>query len=138
MQIANSSTKANGGQAGAYARGVLILNGASDYKEPVYLPDVMVNRKLKTNNKLPETDYINVYPNPADKYVTVEYKIETESENLVLKVSDAGGRNVFVRKLAFKEDSLLIDIEDFVPSSYVVYIEIGGKIVDSKVIAVTK
>jgi len=138
MEIRNDSIEAAGGQAGAYAMGLLMLNGASDYKEPVYLPDVMVNRKLKTSAQEAAQEYLKVYPNPADKYVTVEYKIETESENLVLKVSDAGGRNVFVRKLANKEDSLLIDIEDFVPSSYVVYIEIGGKIVDSKVIAVTK
>ncbi|HQL70587.1 MAG TPA: T9SS type A sorting domain-containing protein [Bacteroidales bacterium] len=83
-------------------------------------------------------EYLKVYPNPADKYITVEYRIENESENIVLKVADTESRVVYARKLANKEDSQLIDIKDFTQGSYIVYLEVDGKVVDSKIVSVTK
>ncbi len=130
--------EAAGGQAGAYARGLLMLNGASNYKEPVYLPDVMVNRKMKTNNRLEEKEYMKVYPNPADKYITVEYSIATEDINVVLKVVNTESKIVFAKKLENPEDIILIDIRNFSQGNYIVYIEVQGKVVDSKVVSVTK
>jgi len=130
--------EASGGQAGAYARGLLMLNGASDYKEPVYLPDVMANRKLKTNHRLPEKEFMKVYPNPADKYITVEYSIATEGINVVLKVVNTESKTFFAKKLESPEDIILIDIRNFSQGNYIVFIEVQGKIVDSKVVSVTK
>lgn len=130
--------EAAGGQSGAYARGLLMLNGASNYKEPVYLPDVMVNRKMKTNNRLQEKEYMKVYPNPADKYITVEYSIATEDINVVLKVVNTESKIVFAKKLENPEDIILIDIRNFSQGNYIVFIEVQGKVVDSKVVSVTK
>ena len=138
MEIRNGSIEASGGQAGAYARGLLMLNNAIDYKEPVFLPELMNDRKAGTGAIETKAEYLKVYPNPADKYITVEYRIENESENLVLKVADTESRVVYARKLANKEDSQLIDIKDFTQGSYIVYLEVDGKVVDSKIVSVTK
>ncbi len=138
MEIRNNSVEAAGGQAGAYARGLLMLNGASDYKEPVYLPDVMVNRKLKTSAQEAAWEYLKVYPNPADKYITVEYCIATEDREAVLKVVNTESKPVYAKVLENSEDMILIDIKNFSQGTYIIYIEVQGKIVDSKVVSVAK
>ena len=136
--IALLDIEAAGGQAGAYARGLLMLNGASDYKEPVYLPDVMTTRKMKTSAQEAVWEYLKVYPNPADKYITVEYCIATEDREAVLKVVNTESKPVYTKVLENSEDMILIDIKNFSQGTYIIYIEVKGKIVDSKVVSVAK
>ena len=138
MEIRNGSIEASGGQAGAYARGLLMLNGASDYKEPVYLPDVMVNRKLKTSSKEKVPEYFKVYPNPADRYFTIEYKLIGVEGEAFLKIINNESKPVLIRELKNSEDCVLIDITDYAQGTYVVYIEVDGTIIDRKVVTVTK
>lgn len=138
MEIRNDSIEAAGGQTGAYSRGLLMLNGASNYKEPVYLPDVMVNRKLKISSKEKAPEYFKVYPNPADRYFTIEYKLIGVEGAAFLKIINNESKPVLIRELKNSEDCVLIDIKDYAQGTYVVYIEVGGSVIDRKVISVAK
>ncbi|HNQ66986.1 MAG TPA: T9SS type A sorting domain-containing protein [Bacteroidales bacterium] len=123
----------------AYARGFIQRYSQSEYKEPVFLPEIMITRNEKFDRKTEKEDtYLKVYPNPAKDFISIEYKLNDEIAKSVLKIVSVNGQLVKYLELTNSQDIIIFEIKDFTPGSYFVYLENNGKKTDSVVITVTK
>lgn len=78
-------------------------------------------------------------PNPSSDITTVNYSIPSDSKVALLIVSDlVTGRKVKEYKLNQEEDLLIIDLTNFFPGIYSYSLEIDGRIIDTKRMAVIK
>ncbi len=123
-----------GGIAGTHATALLMLNGASDYREPVYLPeeDISTRGVKSSNNFLPTNNYVNIYPNPADEYFHVEYKLPNEETPLYLTVFDVLGKAIFQQKLAAKQDVVIIITDKLGSGSFTLCISNSKSVIISR------
>ena len=123
-----------GGIAGTHATALLLLNGASDYREPVYFPeeDISTRGVKSSNNFLPTNNYVNIYPNPADEYFYVEYKLPNEETPLYLTVFDVLGKAIFQQKLAAKQDVVIISTDKLGSGSFTLCISNSKSVIISR------
>jgi len=129
----------NGGIAGTHATALLMLNGASDYREPVYLPEEDPNQrnawldKSGTNSE----DNFKVYPNPAGDYFYVEYQLDGEDAQLLLVITDVLGKTVLTKELKHLQDVVIVKTDGFIEGQYTVSLlrqnsRIGNSIITIK------
>ena len=128
----------NGGRAGAFARGLLQLNGVLNYREPLYLPEIVDTRKTVSNSKKPNQEFFKVYPNPAEQYITVEYDLENIKESAILKIVSTNSKPVCVKEIQNTKDCILIDLKEFTSGNYIIYIEVNGSIIDREILSIIK
>ena len=126
--------ESSGGLAGTRATALLMLNGASDYREPVYFPeeDISTRGVKSSNNFLPTNNYVNIYPNPADEYFYVEYKLPNEETPLYLTVFDVLGKAIFQQKLAAKQDVVIISTDKLGSGSFTLCISNSKSVIISR------
>ena len=126
--------ESSGGLAGTRATALLMLNGASDYREPVYFPeeDISTRGVKSSNNFLPTNNYVNIYPNPADEYFYVEYKLPNEETPLYLTVFDVLGKAIFQQKLAAKQDVVIISTDKLGSGSFTLCISNSKAVIISR------
>jgi hypothetical protein len=131
--------ESEGGIAGAYARGFIQRYSQSEYKEPVFLPEIMITRNEKFDkNTEKEDSYLKVYPNPAKDFISIEYKLNDEIAKPVIKFVSVNGQLVKYQELINSQDNVIIDIKDLTPGNYVVSLENNGMKTISVIITVTK
>lgn len=117
-QILNSpATKASG-----IARLLLMLGDTSFvYSEPVDLPpDIPQNKTTqpkKTDQK--PIEKLEVYPNPANDFVTLTYQINESLSGLLLIICDAMGKTVYTQALSKPDDNLLIVLKNYAKGNYI-------------------
>jgi hypothetical protein len=131
--------ESEGGIAGAYARGFIQRYAQSEYKEPVFLPEIMMVRKQNfERNVSTEDSYLRVYPNPAKDFISIEYKLNHEIAKPVIKIVSVNGQLVNYKELLNNQDIVIFEIKDLTQGNYVVYLENNGKKTDSVIITITK
>lgn len=93
-------------------RSILIANGLLEYNEPILLPNEMFkSSKIERNCKIANNSQLNIYPNPASQWVTVEYNLQViGSTNAVLEIVDATGRVVKTMKLSGNKNTIIVDL----------------------------
>jgi hypothetical protein len=133
----------NNNKAAAMAISVLKQNGQSDYKAPVYMPDMDDNRSAqvqwsKAGTPSVEENLMLIFPNPADAFFTVEYSFVSNEQPIVLKISDMNGKVVLTKALQYTRDQLLIDTQNMGKGSYVVSLFAGKKLIKSSTIQIEK
>jgi len=134
-----SNYESDGGIAGAYARGLIQHFSQSDYKEPVFLPEIMLTRKGNAEKiSIRENSYLKVYPNPAKDFISIEYKLTEEMTNSILKIVSVNGQILKYQKLLNDRDIIIFEIKDLTPGNYFVYLENNGKKIESVIITVVK
>ncbi|NLA23400.1 MAG: hypothetical protein GX879_00380 [Bacteroidales bacterium] len=96
----------NRGIAGTHATALLLLNGASDYREPVYMPEEDLNTRSVKNgiNSLANDESFVVYPNPANNYFYLEYNVENSDSPLLLLITDMLGKTIYIKELVNLRD----------------------------------
>ena len=129
----------NGGIAGTHATALLMLNGASDYREPVYLPEEDPNQRNAWLNKsgTNSEDNFKVYPNPAGDYFYVEYQLDGENAQLLLVITDVLGKTVLTKELKHLQDVVIVRTDGFIEGQYSISIlrknsRIGNAIITIK------
>jgi len=112
--------ESSGGLAGTRATALLMLNGASDYREPVYLPEEDPNQRNAWLNKSGTNSVNNfkIYPNPAGDYFYVEYQLEGEDAQLLLVITDVLGKTVFTKELKHLQDVVIVRTDGFIEGQY--------------------
>jgi hypothetical protein len=130
--------EAEGGIAGAYARGLLVKKDVIEYKEPVYLPNLIVSPKAEKFKLEQEDKYLKVYPNPASDYIYVEYELPEGSRNNLIKILSINGKLEKTIKLKYNIDNKLIKLGDLSSGTYIFVLEADGKTVDSANITIIK
>ena len=124
--------------AGAYARDILVYNDIITYNEPVFLPNLMLNRKAGGFILEPENRFFNVYPNPAGDYIYVNYKLPEESKNIRIKIISINGRVERSIDLKYSVDIKMIRLAELSNGMYFILLEANGKTVDSANISIIK
>ncbi len=127
-----------GGIAGAYARGLLVKEDIIEYNEPVYLPNIMVNKNAEIFKLEQENKYFKVYPNPASDYIYVEYELPEESQNSLIKILSINGKLEKTIELKYNIDNKLIKLGNLSSGTYIFVLETNGKTVDSTNITIAK
>lgn len=94
------------------SRSILIANGLLEYSEPILLPNEMFkSTKVTRNNDLVNNGQLNIYPNPASEWVTVDYDLQVSGSTFaVLEIVDATGRVVKTIRLKGNKNSLVVDL----------------------------
>ncbi len=103
---------------------LLKLNGIDTYREPVYFPKEEELKPRENNDITYVEDVISedklfIYPNPADKYITVEYAVTVlNNRNLSLVITDLSGKQVYEEKLFYPQDEIIITAQQFPQGQY--------------------
>lgn len=110
---------------------LLNLNNASDYSEPLYLPDETQLKSGMANRKeemIPVQ--MAIYPNPASEFITVEYDYP-EKAGLQMQITDMTGCAVYTRQLVENRDIILIDVQKLLNGQYLCTLKSGNKVLRS-------
>ncbi len=121
----------------ALARNILIKTNELIYHEPYILVDTTTTKSAKVDKKFnnPDTEtesYINLFPNPANKYVTVEYQIPLNSEDAVLEIVSLNGMHKEAVRLTNGWGEKIVDLRNYNTGTYLVRLYINGKPVENK------
>lgn len=125
------------GRSSVFARNILLTLNATDYDEPIILPDLLKSSEAETDyhelldkiNEAPQ--YIVIHPNPAKDYVIVEYTLEKEGD-AVIEVHDMNGNKHYSKPLSNKNDQLVIDTRNFRSGIYICTLKIDKKLLESE------
>ncbi len=101
-------------KASAQAITILRMNDAIAIEEPVFINED--DKKLESMKPRKEQSQLgnlgngelSLYPNPADDYFTVQYRIDEVFQEARLRVIDVKGVVVHDQKLPFEEDQIII------------------------------
>ncbi|HNQ67940.1 MAG TPA: T9SS type A sorting domain-containing protein [Bacteroidales bacterium] len=108
-----------GGFAGTKARAILIINNATDYREPVYTPTIpMDNRYIKHSGVNNNNPYFAVYPNPAKEYFYLEYSLPEIIGTMQVVISDISGKILMQKQIYEPRDIIIIKTADLLPGIY--------------------
>ena len=119
--------ESDGGAAGSYARGLLEFNNIIEYNEPVFMPEVLLNNKMKEVKTINEENLFKVYPNPAGDYIYAEYKLPEESQNIFIKVINVNGKVEKNIKLDYSVNIKLLNLDKLSSGKYIFVLEADGK-----------
>lgn len=109
-----------GGTAGDKARALLMLNNATDYMEPVYMPEmIIVPKSVSANFKNTADDGLfAIYPNPANEYFNLKYSVPELSGTVQLVITDNLGRVVCQQQLYNLQDIIIVKTDYFAEGNY--------------------
>ncbi|MDD3686062.1 MAG: hypothetical protein PHE56_04770 [Bacteroidales bacterium] len=127
------------GLAAVKATALLIINNASDYIEPVYKPQpVLEDRLFKQNISINNNPYFSVYPNPAKEYIYVEYMLTEQIGALQIAISDVSGKMYLQKELIHLQDIVILKTVDLPEGSYNCSLYNGNKLVYNSKIIISK
>ncbi len=127
---------AQSGQAGVYARNILLALNHIDYEEPIFLPDLLKSAAINSeyNELLSKADeapgLIKVQPNPAKDYIIVEYELEQEAAAKI-EINDITGDLKYSKNTLNRQDQISIDTRSWKAGVYITSLKINGKLVES-------
>jgi len=130
--------EAEGGIAGAYARGLLDYFNSSTYSEPVFLPEIMISRKaVVSKGNREESSYLKVYPNPAKDFISVDYDLG-EYDVAVIKILNYEGKLIQTIEISESINIKLLSVKDFPQGNYIICLVNNGRIIDSESVTIVK
>ena len=124
------------GMVQALARNILIKTDGLVYNEPYLLPDTNTNKSavayLSNNSRFWKIDnYFTLYPNPANNYITLEYKLELTAKKPVIEIYTLEGIHVNTFRLFNNQGVKIIDLRDYTPGTYLIRLSDNGKTLQS-------
>ena len=101
------------------------------YNEPYILPGSFKSGKIHTENNF------KLYPNPARKYVIIEYSVKEENFNAFIQIIDNSGK--IVKSLSFRENHTyqVILLNDLPNGIYICKFVINNKIIEAEKLIIT-
>lgn len=97
--------------------------------------------KLKGRNEIQsqavsETAKLKIFPNPAEKYFTVDYAIEADFKNAKIEVLDVNGKVILEQVLTAKQNQVIIQTPDLPNGFYLCKILVDGIIANTEKITI--
>jgi hypothetical protein len=91
------------------------------YEEPVDLPPDLPQNKTTQPVKYDQKpmEKLEVYPNPANDFVTLTYQTNESLSGLRLIICDVMGKTVYMQALSKPNDYLLIVLKDYAKGNYI-------------------
>ena len=105
-------------QTASKARAILKLNNTCEYLEPVYMPEKTEERKTVQYVEKETGEKLEIYPNPADKFINVYWKLSEIDHNSVLNIYDNSGKLMLSKNISAKENSIILSVSDFSIGNY--------------------
>jgi len=103
------------------------------------LPEINSQRKrnpaLSTQNS--KDNKFKVYPNPANNYFIVEYKLESKELNSEIQIINNLGKIIKIIKLDKRIGEEVIDTKSLSSGIYMINLYINGKIIDSQKLSIS-
>ena len=120
------------------ARSILVSNAQMQYTEPILLPDDSYkSSRIERRKELILDRYLKLYPNPATKWVTIEFSIiKTTSERTILEISDMTGRTIRTIELQDKTNKVVVDLRNLHSGVYLCTLKSGNSIFASQKLTV--
>jgi hypothetical protein len=118
-----------------YARNILLANKLITYNEPIVIPDTLQPQSVRRHFEPQsggQTETLNIFPNPSNQYVVVEYDAGSAlnpNEVHALTVMTADGKTVLKMNLKKAQDQTLIDCREYRSGAYLCRILKGNKVV---------
>jgi hypothetical protein len=123
----------------AKARGLLFLNNACDYEEPIYYPSQITTRKIKVNTESEkETGYLKIYPNPASDFVQASWKCLDNNEANSLVIFNTKGICVHAKEVKGMENTIVIPLKGFAQGVYTCSIKYSDGTIDTEKFTIAK
>lgn len=126
------------------AKGLLALNNALDYEEPVPLPGMESFKKENATNdekrRLLEEllgNSLQIYPNPAADFTTIEFA-NAGKEKTGLKITDMQGKTVWKHQSKWNQNEVIVPLKDLQNGVYIISVMNGNKTIASKNLIVQK
>jgi hypothetical protein len=100
---------------GIYALNILQMYDSLMYFEPIILPDTATKSAIapiiNTNKKNNNSSLLSVYPNPAGKFVLVDYKTSFNAVSRSFKLINLNGNVLEIIPLFSQENKFVMEIE---------------------------
>jgi hypothetical protein len=121
----------------AYARGLLVEGGYTDYIETIVLPDIVKSSgpiKAPAHQSETNTDieYLRLFPNPAKDYVIVYFNFNALENNAHLTINDMQGKLLKSITIDSNQNQVVIDLKDISNGIYLISLHSGRILIDSK------
>ena len=137
-----SMEAAQQGMAAVYARGILLALNEIEYQEPIILPDMLKSSEAEqAYHELMEArppKQLEVYPNPSDDYVIIQYKADKEIPGSVVEVTNMNGSIVKSITITNQQDQVVVDAEGWKPGVYIATLNVEGNPVESVKFTIVK
>jgi len=131
--IVNNAT----GNPLVYARNLLILADSLDYTESYLMPEgeekgTMLNTDWAVSAAMEKETYINLSPNPAKNYLSIEYELNITFANSAIIVNNINGKSLLEIKVRDIAGLKIINLQDWATGIYIVSLKSNGKIIQSE------
>ena len=126
-----------GGLLHAYTRNLLIKTDGLEYNEPYVLPDTSSTKsaKVKTHYDVIRNmaaDYLKLYPNPAENYITIEYKMPYGYDKAIVEIVDITGIKKEIYRLSGSWGEKIVDLRSYNSGTYAIRLWGNNKLLQSK------
>ena len=131
-------------EATVFARNILVASGLLQYEVPINGNDstksavAQIPSSKHTKSSRFGNEVLSVFPNPANSYVIVEYRLPGNSSRAILTIRNSGGIVVSEQTMAKARDQVAIDTKSLPSGSYFVSLQVNGKNICSKPLSIVK
>ena len=113
-------------------RAIMLSNNLLTYNEPYLEPDFTKSFEVKkpgVRSAEPKETFVKVYPNPANKFITIEYNYGNTKLIGSINITDPTGKLVYSEEPDRAFDQIILDTHNFSPGNYVIQLVINKKTV---------
>lgn len=125
-----------------FARGLLMKGKHIIYTETIATPQNLktarVYNKEKPISLQDNPSYLKIFPNPADNFVIIEYRLEEKSDNDIIEIIDAVGNLIKRIALTDKINQMTLPLDNFATGTYLVTLLADGKKIETRKLAIVR
>lgn len=123
---------------GAYARDILFAAGFINYEEPINIPEILKSSEAIEDDKhiFGKPEVLNVFPNPANDYIIVDYNTEGHNGIVLLSIIDLNGKPVFAEVQNETRNQKVISTINWKSGVYLVTVSVNGSTIRSSKLTV--
>jgi len=138
-QLLNDLVEVSFNYTNAYARNLLILADSLQFNEPIILPHEQPGKiKKPLKKEIINSNVLKVFPNPAQNYFTVEYKLSETAGFAQIEVLDVTGKRLKLYNLFDKQNQIVVETVDLKTGIYYIMLKADGSVTETNKIAIIK
>ena len=115
------------GRAASEAKTLLMLNERLDIQAEVVIPTPSPKSRLAAGEQVNTEGLLSIFPNPADEYVTVDYRIDRAFQELEAIIYDIQGRQVLTLRLMTEAMNQQLISHELESGTYLLELHVDGQ-----------
>jgi len=141
-QTLESISASDLGQVSAFARNLLVASGATNYSEPIFLPESGLKSSKRDKYRGAKTCFeenlLKVYPNPAKTHFVVEYHLKEMPEECSIELADIMGKTLVRIPVHLRDDQKVIPVNSLNQGVFIVTLKNKGNTVQQTKISLIR